>query len=199
MNWIYEKHRRNQELALLEATYRGQLHETACRLVGSFAPPYPVRSHPNKETNQEQPFTPVAAFHEHPNCSAQMTINLSVDIERIAGELLSLLEKAIPFQLKWRQTDITKQMITRHYRFMQFKPLRPDLLLVPTLDIDIVSQTYLLRPSMYRVDCLRLFRRIIDHSLITLASAPGNLFFFHISVTPPENPIIQTPMYQKMQ
>ena len=41
-----------------------------------------------------------------------------------------------------------------------------NVLLIPTLDIEIVWQTHWLRPDMYRADCLRLFRRIIDHSLI---------------------------------
>ncbi len=50
---------------------------------------------------------------------------------------------------------------------MQLKSLNPsNILLIPTLDIEIVWQTHLLRPEMYRNDCLRLFHRIIDHSLI---------------------------------
>ena len=50
---------------------------------------------------------------------------------------------------------------------MQLKASQPsNILLIPTLDIEIVWQTHLLRPKMYRNDCLRLFRRIIDHSLI---------------------------------
>ncbi len=39
----------------------------------------------------------------------------------------------------------------------------PNTLLIPILDIEIVWQTHLLQPEMYRNDCLRLFRRIIDH------------------------------------
>jgi hypothetical protein len=35
-----------------------------------------------------------------------------------------------------------------------------------TVDIEIIWQTHLLRPEMYRNDCLRLFRRVIDHSLM---------------------------------
>jgi hypothetical protein len=41
-----------------------------------------------------------------------------------------------------------------------------NILLVPTLDIEIVWQTHLLRPEMYQKDCFRLFGRIIDHSLL---------------------------------
>jgi hypothetical protein len=50
---------------------------------------------------------------------------------------------------------------------MQPKASHPsNILLIPTLDIEIVWQTHLLRPEMYQADCLRLFRRVIDHSLL---------------------------------
>ncbi len=58
-------------------------------------------------------------------------------------------------------------MITRYYRFMQLKASHPNILLIPTLDIEIIWQTHLLRPEMYREDCMRLFHRIFDHSLLT--------------------------------
>jgi hypothetical protein len=92
------------------------------------------------------------------------TIELSVDIEKTARELIKLYEKASKFQ---QQSDILKQMITRYYRFMQLKAFHPsNILLVPTLDIEIVWQTHLLRPEMYQTDCMRLFHRVIDHSLL---------------------------------
>jgi Glycine-rich domain-containing protein-like len=78
------------------------------------------------------------------------------------------LEKASKFKVEWRQSSIIKQMITRYYRFMQLKASCPNnILLIPTLDIEIIWQTHLLRPEMYREDCMRLFHRIIDHSLLT--------------------------------
>lgn len=94
-------------------------------------------------------------------------IELSVDVDKTACELISLLEKASKFQTEWRQSSIIKQMIKRYYRFMQLKANCPNnTLLIPTLDIEIVWQTHLLRPEMYREDCMRLFRRVIDHSLL---------------------------------
>lgn len=81
--------------------------------------------------------------------------------------MISLLKKASPFQQHWQQPAIFKQIIQRYYRFLQLKSSTPsNILLIPTLDIEIIWQTHLLRPEMYRNDCLRLFRRIIDHSLI---------------------------------
>jgi hypothetical protein len=81
--------------------------------------------------------------------------------------LISLLEKASKFREEWRHSAILQQMIQRYYRFLQLKVLYPKNVLVPTLDIEIIWQTHLLRPSMYRDDCLRLFHKIIDHSLLT--------------------------------
>ena len=50
---------------------------------------------------------------------------------------------------------------------MQLKASSADnILLIPTLDIEIIWQTHLLRPEMYREDCMRLFHRVIDHSLL---------------------------------
>jgi len=94
---------------------------------------------------------------------------LSVDLDKTVSELLSLLEKVSVFQIHWyQQPAIIKQMILRYYRFMKLKVLSPsNILLVPTLDIEIIWQTHLSRPEIYRTDCLRLFGKIIDHSLVT--------------------------------
>ena len=97
-------------------------------------------------------------------CLPCRIITLSVDLDNTARELIKLLEKASPFQ---QQSSILKQMITRYHRFMQLKASHPpNILLIPTLDIEIVWQTHLLRPEMYQADCVRLFRRVIDHSLL---------------------------------
>jgi len=92
---------------------------------------------------------------------------LSVNIDRTAPELISLLEKTSHFQQKWKESIILKQMIKRYYQFMQLKSSLPmNILLIPTLDIEIVWQTHLLRHQIYQNDCIRLFHRVIDHSLI---------------------------------
>lgn len=79
---------------------------------------------------------------------------------------MSFLEKVSEFGSKWCKRRIVRRMITRYYRFMLLKASFPNnILLVPTLDIEIIWQTHLLRPEKYRSDCLRLFHRIIDHSL----------------------------------
>ena len=92
---------------------------------------------------------------------------MSVDIDRTARGLISLLEKASIFQEQWQQPVVFKQMAQRYYRFMELKSsYPPDILLIPTLDIEMIWQTHLLRPEVYKNDCLRLFGLVIDHSLI---------------------------------
>ncbi|CAF4241372.1 unnamed protein product, partial [Rotaria sordida] len=86
------------------------------------------------------------------------TIELSVNIEDTARELIELLEKASKFQEQWQQSSILKQIIIRYYRFMQLKASHPaNLLLVPTLDIEIVWQTHLLRPEIYQANDIEDF------------------------------------------
>ncbi|CAF4064257.1 unnamed protein product [Rotaria sordida] len=168
MDWMYEKYLRNEELKrkLANTAPFGRL---ACLI--SYCPQYLVRpvvvEHPLRPV-VEHPLETINGFSRHPNSSKDMTIELSVDIDKTAHQLISMLEKVSRFQDQWYQSAVLKQMITRYYRFMQLKALYlPNILLIPTLDIEIVWQTHLLRPEMYRTDCLRLFRQVVDHSLLT--------------------------------
>ncbi|CAF3765194.1 unnamed protein product [Rotaria sp. Silwood1] len=154
MDWIYEKYLHNQELIKTE---------NACGFLKSN---YSSSFYLLESTENIQ-LRSITGFDEHPNVSEDTTIELSVDIDRTAPELISLLEKVSNFEVDWCQPAIVKQMIMRYYRFMQLKASFPDnIFLVPTLDIEIVWQTHLLRPQIYRKDCLRLFHHVIEHSLL---------------------------------
>jgi hypothetical protein len=60
---------------------------------------------------------------------------------------------------------------------MQLKASNQEnILLIPTLDIEIVWQTHLLRPKQYDNDCFYLFRRAIDHSLLINQSSKQQAF-----------------------
>ncbi|CAF0905170.1 unnamed protein product [Adineta steineri] len=160
IDWMYEKYLRNIELEEVEAHYRERSRQVACGM-RSGPPRYPVRP------EGKHRFESIGGFKQHPNESQDMTIDLSVDVNRTALELISLLKKALQFQPQWRQSSIIKQMMRRYYRFMQLKASSPNnILLIPTLDIEIIWQTHLLRPQIYRDDCMRLFHRVIDHSLL---------------------------------
>ncbi|CAF1067084.1 unnamed protein product [Adineta ricciae] len=161
MDWMHEKYLRNIELEEVEAEYMERSAYVACGMRCG-PPEYPIRP------DGKHDFGAVGGFKEHPNQSSTMIIDLSVDINKMAKELLSLLEKAEQFKAEWRKSSVIKRMITRYYRFMQLKASMPNsVLLIPTLDIETIWQTHLLRPTMYHDDCLRLFHRIIDHSLLS--------------------------------
>ena len=93
---------------------------------------------------------------------------MSVDLDRTMRELISLFEKVSAFQEYWYKPDVLKQMIQRYYRFMKLKAdFQFNIILVPTLDIEMIWQIHLSHSQMYRADCLRLFGQIIHHSLLT--------------------------------
>ncbi|CAF1377810.1 unnamed protein product [Adineta ricciae] len=156
IEWIHEKSIRNQKLNQIRME---RMHRTACIIC---LPP----SYPQRPAGKHH-FQSIGSFKQHPNSTRNMAIPLSVDIDETAPKLISLSEKTGAFLKQWFSPSVLKQMIQRYYRFMQLKAYHPtNTLLIPTLDIEIIWQTHLLRPEMYEKDCIRLFRRVIDHSLV---------------------------------
>ncbi|CAF4541584.1 unnamed protein product [Rotaria sp. Silwood2] len=154
MDWMHGQCLHNKRLCRVTLSMRAP-----CILIPP--PLFPIR--PTGQHNFEY----IGGFNQHPNSSSTMTIKLSVNIDDTAHELIKLLEKVSKFREQWKESYILKQMIMRYYRFMQLKASHPThLLLIPTLDIEIVWQTHLLRPEIYQADCIRLFRRVIDHKLL---------------------------------
>jgi hypothetical protein len=45
----------------------------------------------------------------------------------------------------------------QYERFMKLKAAHPEAMLIPTLDIQVVWVSHMLRPSVYRDDCIKLF------------------------------------------
>ncbi|CAF1520752.1 unnamed protein product [Adineta ricciae] len=148
MDWIYGKYLHSLELKNVHEKYLRTGRHNLC-LVNTC---YCSRSSSIRVNNSISAL-PISGFIEHPNTSLDVTIKLSVDIDRTAIALIALLEKTSKFVTRWWRPTIIEQMIMRYYQFMQLKASYP-------------NQTHLLRPDMYRNDCLRLFRRIIDHSLL---------------------------------
>jgi hypothetical protein len=62
--------------------------------------------------------------------------------------------------------QLAPKMIERYHKFLQLKVKYPELLLIPTLDIELVWQSHLIRPSVYANDLDRLFgmnnARVLD-------------------------------------
>lgn len=143
MDWIYGKYIRKQKLREINDEYRRKRDHIPCLLNT-----YGCRKELNLSAD---------------TCT---DIELSMDTNRTIIALISYLEKASEFVINYCRTTVIEQMILRYYRFLQLKVWYPNERLIATLDIEIIWQTHLIRPQMYRDDCLRLFHRIIDHSLI---------------------------------
>ncbi|CAF3935032.1 unnamed protein product, partial [Adineta steineri] len=88
IDWMYEKYLRNIELEEVEAHYHETSMHVACGM-RSRPPQYPVRP------EGKHRFESIGGFKQHPNESQDMTIDLSVDVNRTALELISLLKKAL--------------------------------------------------------------------------------------------------------
>ncbi|CAF1076920.1 unnamed protein product [Adineta ricciae] len=149
MDWTYGKYLRHRDLKKIIEKYKKETSRISCCL---------STRHSSKREETKT--------IEHPDTSAEVTMQLSSDIERTIIALIALVEKTSEFMFACCQPTAIAQMIKRYYRFMQLKVAHPQEYLVPTLDIEIVWQTHLIRPEMYRGDCLRLFHCIIDHSLL---------------------------------
>ncbi|CAF1382366.1 unnamed protein product [Rotaria sordida] len=112
MDWMHGKCLHNKRLRRITLPFR-----TSCALIPP--PVFPTRS------TGKYNFESISGFTQHPNSSSTMTIELSVNIEDTARELIELLEKASKFQEQWQQSSILKQIIIRYYRFMQLKASHP--------------------------------------------------------------------------
>ena len=72
----------------------------------------------------------------------------------------SLLQKAIC------DKKSAEFLLGRYSRFLRLKLKYPTVLLVPTLDIEMVWQSHLLRPDLYEADLKKLKNGLVDHSLM---------------------------------
>eukprot|EP01080_Neovahlkampfia_damariscottae_P011588 gene11588-4831_t len=58
-----------------------------------------------------------------------------------------------------------KKAFFRYEKFLELKEKYPNLILIPTQDIEIIWFSHLLRPSKYHKDCKKYFKKLIDHKL----------------------------------
>lgn len=144
MDWIYGKDVRKRKLNKIDEEYKKTRDHIPCLLSSHCCQTESI--HLSLETFTE--------------------IEVSIDTNRTVIALIAYLEKASEFFGNYCRTTVIEQMILRYYRFLQLKAWYPNDRLISTLDIEIIWQTHLIRPQMYRDDCYRLFHRIIDHSLI---------------------------------
>jgi len=107
-------------------------------------------------------FKPLKGFIEHPDSYQKPLIpfsdNLNTDLvyyEKIENYLNDF---------KFTKEYIEYCMI-RYDQFMKLKMKHPDAYLVPTIDIEIIWISHLLRPEMYEKDCDRLYGGSVCHKL----------------------------------
>ncbi|UJR14300.1 hypothetical protein I4U23_001290 [Adineta vaga] len=172
--WNYGKYLRNLKY---DSTEKYQIISNLVRYISELS----LDKEPIQIVSDGQ-YLSVAKFERRSNSSQAMTIKLSVDIDKTVPQLLSLYEKISKYHEQWHRPAIIQQMILRYYRFLKLKVSYPDyILLMPTLDIEFVWQVHLSHPEMYQNDCIRLFGRLIDHSLIVTNSIEQylrrNIFF----------------------
>lgn len=91
-------------------------------------------------------------------------------LEEPLGSLLSAAQRQASFNrriLKLGPRVITPKWIqsavARYMQFLELAKEKPDTLLVPTLDVDLIWHAHMLSPEDYREDCHSLLGRLLQH------------------------------------
>jgi hypothetical protein len=83
----------------------------------------------------------------------------------VAEQLLQFL-KLVDEDRRFQKEEMVVLAMRRYDMFMKLKVKYPLTFLVPTLDIEMVWQSHLLRPVKYKEDCLKNYRTFIDHAFL---------------------------------
>lgn len=106
----------------------------------------------------------IGGFPAHPDSSSSVILDFTFDIETACQRTLDL-ELHLKYPI-FKDEKFVAVALQRYERFLMLKAKHPSLYLVPTLDIELVWRSHLLRPSKYAADCLRLGDRVIPHRII---------------------------------
>ena len=120
-------------------------------------PPPELRKHLNHS------FHKVGGFTAHPDDKEELTISMkSIGYLKDASTNLIHLER----RLNGRTDDnFLKNGLGRYQKFMDLKAKYPDQFLVPTIDIECIWMSHLMRPLIYQKDCKKLYGKVVDHHL----------------------------------
>jgi hypothetical protein len=121
------------------------------------------------EMPKKHSFSPIGGFQSHPMDSDFVSITFKV-LPKL--EMTSETIKTLEYNFKDMNLseDFFESAIMRYDCFMKLKAKYPDMLLIPTIDIEMVWCSHLIRPSMYHKDCKKLYGKIIDHHLVSTSS-----------------------------
>jgi len=107
----------------------------------------------------------VGGFKVHPNSSPELTVDFSVDLKSAASELYDFTVKCQ--EKKELNDEVTISIAMKRYdQFLKLTTKYPNKVLIPTLDIELIWQSHLIRPYKYEADCQRLYGKIIPHKIV---------------------------------
>eukprot|EP01125_Pyxidicula_operculata_P015260 TRINITY_DN5166_c0_g1_i3.p1 TRINITY_DN5166_c0_g1~~TRINITY_DN5166_c0_g1_i3.p1 ORF type:complete len:443 (+),score=36.27 TRINITY_DN5166_c0_g1_i3:383-1711(+) len=91
-----------------------------------------------------------------------------IDLKTLAKELYILIYNCKSRERgSWtKDKHYIMGAMDRYYKFMKLKEQYPDVLLIPTLDIEHIWRSHMIRPSVYRRDCEKLFSGLVPHSIM---------------------------------
>jgi len=150
-----------QEEEKQQVLLESRRHQYAC---GMRCPPRqdPLRPAPTVGIDH---FVPVGGFKVHPNTNPQPTISFGVELQDVASELLKFL-RLLNDDVRFEKKELVLEAMRRYDMFMKLKVKYPQTYLVPTVDIEMIWQCHLLRPLIYKGDCLKIYGTFIDHALL---------------------------------
>ena len=134
---------------------------------------YNVCCHPRRPDNRSNPirnptdlsnFKKLKVFDQHPDSTASCVLKFSVNMTRATTQFHEFEVSLREIKKKISKSYIQNAMI-RYDLFMKLKKKYPDAYLVPTLDIEIIWVSHLLRPHSYHSDCQKIYGKVFDHRL----------------------------------
>jgi hypothetical protein len=90
--------------------------------------------------------------NEHPDKNVELVVQFGVNLES-ACMAYEILLRTIDMLGLLRDENTVKHAVEQYKRFMRLKLLHPNETLIPTLDIEMVWASHLIRPAKYIDDC----------------------------------------------
>lgn len=109
---------------------------------------------------------PQGGWQVHPDSSPEITLDClaELNVAKAAQELITF--NKIVKECEFKPADI-QAAFERYEKFLRLQLKHPRVFLIPTLEIELVWQSHMIRPSVYEKDFSHVFgSKILDHSLI---------------------------------
>ncbi|CAF4069425.1 unnamed protein product, partial [Rotaria sordida] len=113
-------------------------------------------------SKNNESFSSIFGFNRHPNSSSDMTIQLSVNIDKTVYVLILLLEKASKFQNKWHTLHLYEKHFHEQYCSLSL------------YKNDKISSSKYIHPHFDRFQCLIPIYSYWDKTYFKFSSYPLN-------------------------